>query len=236
MILIVTLAAFGTAMLSAIAGFGGATLLLPVFVAVFGVRDAIPILTITQLASNGSRVWLNQRDIVLPVVGWFSVGAVPLAVIGGIIFATAPLDELQQVIGAFLLVLVAWRRFRRTPAPPRVETFAAIGAASGFGSAILGSVGPLIAPFFLALGLVKGAFIGTEALSAVVMHLTKLVVYGGAALLDWRTVSIGAVLSPATIAGAWTGKRVLDRLPEQVFVTLVELGLVVTGVLFLIRG
>jgi hypothetical protein len=45
-------------------------------------------------------------------------------------------------------------------------------------SALLGSVGPLMAPFFLAHGLVKGVYIGTEALPTVVMHVTKLVAYG----------------------------------------------------------
>ena len=36
----------------------------------------------------------------------------------------------------------------------------------------------MVAPFFLARGLVRGAYIGTEAASAVVMHFTKLVVFG----------------------------------------------------------
>lgn len=47
------LAASGVA---AVAGFGGAVLLLPVLVWVFGVRDAVPILTVAQCVGNGSRV------------------------------------------------------------------------------------------------------------------------------------------------------------------------------------
>lgn len=235
-LLAVVVAAFLTAMLSSVAGFGGATLLLPVFVAVFGIRDAVPILTIAQLASNGSRVWFNRDEVVLPIVGWFAIGAVPLAVIGSLIFVSAPLDGLTRLLGVFLLLLVAWRRFRPTPRQPHLRSFATIGAASGFGSALLGSVGPLTAPFFLAYGLVKGAFIGTEALAAVVMHATKLSVYGGAALLTPRTIGIGLALAPATVAGAWTGKRILDRISERVFVILVEIGLVVAGLLFIVRG
>ena len=67
----------------------------------------------------------------------------------------------------------------RTP----LRAFVLIGAGASFLSALLGSVGPLMAPFFLAYGLVKGAYIGTEALSTVVMHVTKLVAYRGAAML-----------------------------------------------------
>lgn len=51
--------AMAASAVAAVAGFGGAVLLLPVLVWVFGVRDAVPILTIAQLVGNGSRVWFN---------------------------------------------------------------------------------------------------------------------------------------------------------------------------------
>jgi uncharacterized membrane protein YfcA len=70
-------AAFGLALLSAVAGFGGGVLLLPVFTVLFGLRAAVPMLTLTQLSSNGSRVWLNRRDLRWPLIGWFALGAGP---------------------------------------------------------------------------------------------------------------------------------------------------------------
>lgn len=47
-------AALAASAIAAVAGFGGAAVLLPPLVAVFGVRDAIPILTVAQLIGNGS--------------------------------------------------------------------------------------------------------------------------------------------------------------------------------------
>ncbi|NES16982.1 MULTISPECIES: TSUP family transporter, partial [Micromonospora] len=75
-------AAFALAWLSAVAGFGGGVLLLPVFTALFGLRAAVPMLTLTQLSSNGARVWFNRKDLNWPLVGWFALGAVPCAVTG----------------------------------------------------------------------------------------------------------------------------------------------------------
>ncbi|MFD7003280.1 hypothetical protein ACFWA5_45305 [Streptomyces mirabilis] len=40
-------------------------------------------------------------------------------------------------------------------------------------------------------------------------------------------------LTPATLAGAWAGKRIVRRIRDQVFVRLIEAGLVVSGLLFL---
>ena len=229
--------AFLAATLAAVAGFGGAAVLLPVLIAVFGVRDAIPILTVAQLIGNGSRVWFNRRDLVLPVVGWFTVGAVPLALLGGALFAQAPLPLLTRLVGAFLLLTVAWRHLR--PGPPRrpaLHSFVWIGAIFSFLSALVGSVGPLLAPFFLAYGLVKGAYIGTEALATVVMHVTKLVAYGGTAVLTPATAGLGLALGPVMVAGSYLGKYILDRLPERVFVWLIEGVLLVAGAGFLLGG
>ncbi|HEX7942390.1 MAG TPA: sulfite exporter TauE/SafE family protein [Gemmatimonadaceae bacterium] len=229
--------AFIAAALAAVTGFGGAAVLLPVLVTIFGVRDAIPILTVAQLIGNGSRVWFNRSEVDLAVVGWFALGGVPLALAGGLLFARAPLPALTRALGAFLILVVVWRRLR--PGPPRrtpLPSFALIGAAASFLSALLGSVGPIMAPFFLAYGLVKGAYIGTEALATVVMHVTKLVAYHEAALLSGPAVLAGLALGPVMVGGSWVGKRIVDRLPQRVFIALIELVLVAAGLLFLVRG
>jgi uncharacterized membrane protein YfcA len=229
-----SVAAFGLALLSAVAGFGGGVLLLPVFTALFGLRVAVPMLTLTQVSSNAFRVWFNRRELRWRLIGWFALGAVPLAVAGGLLLAHTPLGPLQRVLGVFLIGVVVWRRRHPHPRKPADRSFAVVGAASGLGSALLGSVGPLTAPFFLAYGLTRAAYIGTEAAGAVTMHLSKIAAYGAGDLLTGRVLLFGVALTPATLAGAWTGRRIVGRISDRVFVVLVEIGLVAAGVLFLI--
>ena len=235
--LLLAAVAFIAATLAAVTGFGGAAVLLPVLVAVFGMRESIPILTVAQLIGNGSRVWFNRHELDWHVVGWFALGGVPFAFAGAMLFARAPLSALTRLLGVFLILVVVWRRLR--PGPPRrppLRSFAFIGAGASFLSALLGSVGPIMAPFFLAYGLVKGAYVGTEALATVVMHVVKLVAYGQTALLALPAAIAGLTLGPIMIGGSWAGKRIVDRLPERVFILLIELTLVGAGALFLIRG
>ncbi|MBI4236097.1 MAG: sulfite exporter TauE/SafE family protein, partial [Chloroflexi bacterium] len=192
------------------------------------------ILTVAQLMGNLSRVGLNRSDLDWRVVRWFALGAVPAAVVGGIVFATAPAGALTRLLGAFLLLVVL---YRHTPWGKRAHIslrgFLPLGLVSGAVSALLGSVGPFMAPFFLAYGLVKGAYIGTEALSTVVMHVTKLAVYGRYALLGLHTVVVGLVIGGVMFAGSYIGKRILSRLPERFFPYLVEGVMVIAGLLFL---
>ncbi|WP_406833072.1 sulfite exporter TauE/SafE family protein [Pedococcus sp. KACC 23699] len=229
-LVVAAVAAFALAVLSAVAGFGGGVLLLPVFAGLFGLRVAVPVLTIAQLVSNGSRVAFNHRHLDWALIRNFAIGAVPTAVIAGIVFVTAPLGGLQRLLGVFLILSVVWRRMRPSPRAPSARGFIGVGAASGVGSALLGSVGPMTAPFFLAYGLVKDAYIGTEAASAITLHAAKLVAYGTGDLLTSRVLVLGAVLAPATMAGALVGKHLVRRISDRVFVVLVEAGLVVAGV------
>jgi uncharacterized membrane protein YfcA len=79
------------------------------------------------------------------VVARFSTGAIPLALAGGLLLAHAPLVPLKRLLGVFLIAVVVWRQLRPRPRSLRTTHSSPVGAASGLGSALLGSVGPLIA-------------------------------------------------------------------------------------------
>ena len=102
----IIVAALTASTLAAVAGFGGAAIMLPILVWAVGVRDAIPLLTVAQLIGNLSRVWFNRGELSFPVVKWFAIGAVPLAILGGIVFATVPAGALVRVLGVFLLTAI----------------------------------------------------------------------------------------------------------------------------------
>jgi hypothetical protein len=229
--------AFAGSVLAAVVGFGGAAVLLPLLVAAFGVREAIPILTVAQLLGNLSRAWFNRSELDLPVVAWFALTGVPAALVGGFLFASAPLAFRTRLLGLFLIGVVAYRHSRAgTTMRLPLRAFAILGAVFSFLSALLGSVGPIMIPFFLAYGLVKGALIGTEALATVVMHVTKLVAYGSTAILTSHSTIVGLGLGVITIFGSLIGKKILDRLPEKIFIFLIEATLLIAGLRFLIHG
>src|SRR3954463_7950396 len=131
--------AFFGSMLASVAGFGGAAVLLPLLVGLFRVREAVPILTVAQLIGNLSRVVFNRRELDLQVVGWFALGGVPAAIVGGLLFASAALAFLTRLLGIFLLLVVIYRHCGSAGAL-RVPSrgFAALGAVFSFLSALLG--------------------------------------------------------------------------------------------------
>ncbi len=226
-----------SAFVGSTAGSGGSTILLPVLVLYYGVHDAVPILTLANFSANVSRMIINRREIVFPVIGWFVLGSLPMSVLGAWMFVVADAKLLTRLLGALLIVVVLWRRLRpRPPIKRGAIWFWPVGALCGFLEGILGSVGPLMAPFFLAYGLMRNAYIGTDALATMVMQGTKLAVFGGAQVLQPGLIVAGFTLIPFMIGGTVIGKRLLERVPERVFALLVEGMLVVAGLNFLIYG
>jgi uncharacterized protein len=65
------------------------------------------------------------------------------------------------------------------------------------------------------------------------MHLSKIAAYGAGDLLTTPVLLYGAALTPATLLGAWIGKKIVGHISDRVFVILVEIVLVTAGLLFL---
>ena len=233
-------AALLSAFIGSVAGSGGSTVLLPVLVLYFGIRDAVPIITIANLSANLSRSVINRGEIVYPVVGWFTLGTVPASVLGAWLFTATPPEILTRLLGGLLISLVVWRRVRQLGlSPPRSRPaawFLPLGTLFGFLEGLMGSVGPLMAPFFLAHGLMRGAYIGTDAFVTSVMQAIKLGVFGGARLVGPGILAAGLTLVPFMVLGTMLGKKMLHRVSDSVFSILLELVLVAAGLNFLIGG
>ena len=93
-----------------------------------------------------------------------------------------------------------------------------------------------MAPFFLGYGLLRGAYIGTDALGTVVIQGAKLGVFGLGDLLVGSVLANGLLMVPFMVLGAWVGKRIVNRFSDRAFTLLVEATLLVSGAVFLWRG
>ncbi len=223
------------ATVSGAAGFGGALLLLPVLVHVVGARAAVPVLTLAQLLGNLSRAGFGWKAIRWRPALIFSLGAVPAGVVGSRLFVALPPGSVQRLIGVFLLGVVALRHSTLGRRPVPESLLAPAGVVVGFLSSIAGSAGPLGAVVFLSLRLPPHVYVATEAVTAVLMHLTKSLVYGRYLALDRAGLVGGLALGGAMILGSWTGRKLIERLTETTFGLLVE-SLLFVAALCLIAG
>ena len=225
--------AFLSSVISGVAGFGGAMVFLPFLIMTYGVRASVPILTVSVLLGNASRVWFNRRELDLGLVAWFSAGSLPLAVAGSFVYVSLPTFWIKKAIGIFLIFCVVIRHLHGELHLGKRWVFLPLGAVSGFLSALMGGVGPISSPFFLAYGLAKEAFVGTESLCAVGMHLVKSIAYNRLNVLNARELAVGLSFGAVMTLGSYTARQILERMSREVFLRLVEALLVAVGLLML---
>jgi uncharacterized membrane protein YfcA len=217
-------------------GFGTGLVLLPVVVWVVGVRQSVPVLTVALIVGNVSRAWWSRDELDWRVIGAYLLGAVPLAAIGSVMYTAAPPEWLARLMGAVLLLALPLRRWlERGPRRMRLRHFPLLGAATGLLSALVAATGPVSMPFFLGYGLRRGAYVGTDALCAAGVHLTKTLVYGRYALVTPESGALGLAMGAVMFVGAFVGRRILDRISDRSFVGALEILVMGLGVLFLVH-
>ena len=223
--------------IAGVAGFGGGVVALPVLVWVFGVREAIPILSISQVLSTVSRVWLHREAIDWKVVRFFVLGGLPFSVLGSFFFVSIDTTLLVRILGVMMLLFVVYTRLPvGRDFNMKLWGFVPLGAGTGFGSAFLGIPGPFAAVFYLAYGLAASAYIGTSALGMGWIQAPKLIIFGANGLLTPQVLAMGVGLGVIAAASAYLGKIILRRVPEHVFPRIITTMLLISGVVFLIRG
>lgn len=208
--------------ISGIAGFGGSLIILPVFSHLIGAKKAIPILTIAWMMGNLSRAGFGYKDIRWKPVIYFCIGAVPAAVLGARIFVELPSGLIMKAIGVFLLAIVVSRHLSVKYVLSE-KLFIPWGALVGFLSSVLGSAGPIGAVAFLSLNLPPAAYVASEAVTAVMMHLTKTVVYGRYSLLTTYDLLTGFILGSAMVIGSWTARRFVKKISGKTFGFFVDM-------------
>jgi hypothetical protein len=164
------------ATISGIAGFGGALMLLPVLSGLIGITSAVPVLTIAQLFGNASRVWFGCKELQWKPIVLFISTAVPLTILGSLLFVGIHSSYIKAAIGFFLIAVVINRKIGKRQYFITNTGVCIGGAVTGFFSGVAGSAGPLGAAVFLGINSSIQAYIASEAFTALVMHVSKTLV------------------------------------------------------------
>lgn len=220
----------GAGVLGGVIGFGTTILLMPPLVYFYGPMTAVPVIALVAIVANVARVGLWWRHIDWKLCGTYAAISVPAVVLGANTLVQFNPRMIELILGTFLLLMIPIRRWlRRMDWQPHLGHMALVGAVVGYLTGIVASTGAINTPFFLAYGLVKGAYIGTEAASSLAVFLAKGATFHQLGVIDGRAIVQGLVIGLFVFAGSTLSKRLVLHLPEHRFLQLMEAVMAVSG-------
>lgn len=229
-LIIITIAAFLTAILTFFSGFGLGTILTPVFVIFFPIDLAIALTGVVHFFNNVFKLFLVGRRADKTVLLWFGVPAIIAAFAGA--WLLIHLTDLEPMFSYTLagkvmvvtpvkfviaLLLIVFAIMDLTPFFERIEFGAEKlpygGLLSGFFGGLSGHQGALRSAFLIKAGLAKEAFVATGVVIACFVDFTRLAVYAGGFAQSGLQENLTLVLSAtlAAIAGAFVGNKLLKK-------------------------
>jgi len=230
-LIILIISAFITSSISAVLGMGGGIILLGIMAIIIpNGYMVIALHGIIQLISNTTRTFVFRKHLKMKLIKEFLIGAIIGAGLSAtIIFllikffevssaSEIKVDFLKPIIGIFII----WYLFLKGPKKEKEsKSFIKVGGISGLASIFVGATGPLIAPFFLNSNLSKENIIANKAACQMITHLTKIPLF----IFFFSVNYIGEykLLFPLILAvfiGTNFGKKILNMIPEKLFIRL----------------
>ena len=236
-------------------GMGGAALVTPMLVLIFGISPAAAVssdvVASAIMKPVGALVHIRARTVHWGIVGWLSVGSVPGVIIGTVIFGRVLGSSdagklIQSWLGWVLIVALAamlartWLTARAshlrgehspTGRDQRVRPILTVALGAGVGMVVgmtsVGSGSLIITCLLLLYPLLRPSFtVGTDLTQAVPMLIAGAVAHAG-----FGSVSIAVVISLliGQIPGVWIGARLSSRYDGHVLRWLLMVVLAATA-------
>lgn len=205
---------FFTSVISAAIGLGGGMVLMAVMTQFIPVAVLIPVHGAVQLASNTARASVQRKHVVWSMLGWFVVGSIVGALVGGQMVLDFP-DRWLKLVLALVIFGSVWDLIPYWLLAGRSGPFT-FGVISSFMSMFVGATGGLIAALFSRLKDRKQT-VGSQAAAAASQHLIKIIVFGALGFAYGPYLPLILAMIVTGFFGTLVGSKLLDRLPEKLF-------------------
>jgi len=204
--------------ISGIVGTGSSIMLVPVLVWQFGPKEAVPIMAVAAVMANLARILAWWREIDWRACAAFAATGAPAAVLGAKTLLVLPSRAVDIAIGLFLLAMIPARRWLAArDFKLSLWHLAIIGAIIGYITGIVVTTGPVTVPIFLMYGLVKGAFLATEAASSLAVFTSKVLAFRSFGAMPLDVFVKGLIAGSALMAGTFLSKRLVLKLDAESF-------------------
>jgi uncharacterized membrane protein YfcA len=220
-----------------VAGYGTGALLPLVLVPIVGPEPVVPILSLSALFTNSSRMaafrqLIDPRRAVIVLLA-----AVPTCALGAWGYSQLSGRGALIVIGGMLVATVPLRRLMKARGLKLSDPMLA-AACFAWGPLAGGTVGAgiLLLSLLMAAGLEGAAVVATDAAISIGIGLTKLATFGLAGAVTAQVVAVALLIGCVAFPGAFLAKALVNRMPVHLHTTLLDAIVAVGGAVMIVNA
>ncbi len=233
LVLVAAVALFA-AVIGGLAGYGTGALMPLVLVPLVGAEPVVPIIALSAIVTNISRVLAYFRAADHRRALIVIMAAALTTALGAYGYTRLSNAGAALVIGTMLIASVPLRRLLRRRAIRIGDAGLAAGAV-GYGVVVGGTSGSgvILLSLLMAAGLEGAAVIATDAVISVVTSLIKLSVFGLAGVVTAQVIAFAALIGVIALPGTFLAKAFVARMPLHIHSAILDLAVITGGVVMM---
>ncbi|MBI5912519.1 MAG: sulfite exporter TauE/SafE family protein, partial [Betaproteobacteria bacterium] len=200
-----------------VSGYGTGALMPLVLVPLVGAEPVVPIIAISALFTNTSRLIAFVRYADWRRAAIVLVASVPTCVLGAWGYTYLSGAGAALVIGAMLVLSVPLRRLLKYHGVKFGDGGLAAGSL-GYGGVVGGTAGSgvILLSLLMAAGVEGAGVIATDAAISIGIGVVKVSVFGLSGVLTAQVVAFALLIGIVALPGAFLAKALVERMPLHV--------------------
>ena len=214
-----------------VSGYGTGALMPLVLVPLVGAEPVVPIISISAMFSNSSRVaafvrYVDWRRTIIVLAA-----AVPTCVLGAWGYTRLSSAGAALVIGAMLIVSVPLRRHLKKRDFRVGDGGLALGSL-GYGVVVGGTAGSgvILLSLLMAAGVEGAGVIATDAAISIAIGVVKISVFGLAGVITAQVTAFALLIGIVALPGAFLARAFVERMPVHVHTAILDAVVLLGGV------
>jgi len=232
-ILAISILTLFASLIGTITGFGTSTVMVPITLLFLPLPETLLLVGIIHWFGDIWKMYFFKKNIDWQLLASFGLPGVIAAFFGASLVLELPEQLISQFVGLILIAYILFLSFKPTFKIKRnILTAGLGGAGSGFLGGLTGvGGGALRAIILTAFNTPKSIYIFTSGLLGAVIDVSRIATYfwDGTRIsqdLTWGLI----VFVPASFLGAMLAKKVVEKIPQAKFRSVIAVFLFVLGV------
>jgi uncharacterized membrane protein YfcA len=220
--------------LGTVGGFGSSLFFVPIASYFLDFHSVLGITALFHVSSNLAKIAFFRKGFDKKLVIYIGIPAVLFVIAGAFISKFIETKILEISLAIFLIVVsLVLLIFKKLALKPTLSNSIGGGTLSGLIAGLLGTGGAIRGITLAAYNLKMDVFIATSAIIDLGIDSSRSVVYCLNGYVNKDILYLIPILLFVSIAGTFIGKKILKRISEKQFKSIVLILVLVTGIVTL---